>query len=317
MLQQTQVATVIPYFERFMERFPDLGSLAVAPLDEVLHLWSGLGYYARARHLHQAARRVLSEHAGRFPERIEAVEALPGIGRSTAGAILSLSLGQRHPILDGNIKRVLARCFAVPGWPGTPAVGHRLWSLAEALTPAGDTAAYNQAMMDLGATLCTRGRPACDRCPLSTLCEAYTLGSPQDFPAPRPRKPLPLRRTCVAVVRDASGSVLLQRRPPSGVWGGLWALPEIPTGADPEPWCSATFGISAWVVEKGTPQCHTFTHFRLELIALELRAIGKRARVADDPDHCWYNPAQPHPIGLAAPISRLLAALRDRNDQNP
>ena len=206
MLQQTQVAVVVPYFERFMARFPDVASLAAAELDAVLHLWSGLGYYARARHLHRAARVVVAEHQGRVPERIEALEALPGIGRSTAGAILSLALGQHQPILDGNCKRVLARCFAVSGWPGSSAVLAKLWALAEALTPVARVGAFNQAMMDLGATLCTRTKPACHACPLAERCQALAQDAVGAYPAPKPRKQKPLRAVQLLLIRDpASG----------------------------------------------------------------------------------------------------------------
>ena len=188
MLQQTQVRTVIPYYQRFMQAFPDLRALAAAPLDQVLHHWSGLGYYARARNLHRAAQRIRDDHAGRFPEDIEVVMRLPGIGRSTAGAVLSLACGQRHAILDGNVKRVLARFHAVEGWPGKTAVLEQLWALAEAATPQRDVAAYNQAMMDLGATLCRRGTPECPSCPLQSDCRACKLGRQSEFPAPRPRR---------------------------------------------------------------------------------------------------------------------------------
>ena len=233
MLQQTQVATVIPYYERFMARFPDLAALAEAPLDEVLAHWSGLGYYARARNLHRAARQAMAEHGGRLPETIDALQALPGIGRSTAGAILSLALGQRHPILDGNVKRVLARHAAVAGWPGKAAVQRTLWELAEARTPRRRVADYNQAMMDLGATLCTRARPACERCPVAADCRAREQGLQTDYPGPRPRRELPERQVQMLLVRDPQGRVLLERRPPQGVWGGLWCLPELATEADP------------------------------------------------------------------------------------
>ena len=220
MLQQTQVSTVVPYFERFMARFPKVAILAAAPLDEVLHHWSGLGYYARARNLHRAAEILAGTYGGEFPATLEEVIALPGIGRSTAGAILALSRGLRHPILDGNVKRVLARGFAVEGWPDAPHVQKTLWALAETLTPLEGVAAYTQAIMDLGATLCTRSRPACERCPVATLCVARQLSKVENYPAPRPRKPLPERRTRFMVLRDPAGRWLLERRPARGIWGG-------------------------------------------------------------------------------------------------
>lgn len=310
MLQQTQVATVIPYFERFVRRFPDPIALADASLDEVLHFWSGLGYYSRARHLHQAAQIVRDEHGGHLPEEIEAVCGLPGVGRSTAGAILSLSLGKPHPILDGNVKRVLARVYAVSGWPGSVGVQRRLWELAEVLTPAMRVGAYNQGMMDLGATVCTRARPACGDCPLCDLCQARCSGDPEAFPSSRPRKALPLRRTRVLMLRDPSGAVLLQRRPPAGIWGGLWVLPEIPEGADPPTWCADRLGVSAGLVEIWCPRRHSFTHFRLELTPVEMRAITIGRGVADSADLIWLDGVGGAGIGLAAPIARLLEELR-------
>ncbi|MGD1984639.1 MAG: A/G-specific adenine glycosylase, partial [Chromatiaceae bacterium] len=201
MLQQTQVGTVVPYFERFMHRFPTLSDLADATLDEVLHHWSGLGYYARARNLHAAARQVMVEHDGRLPTEIDRLQALPGIGRSTAGAVLSLACGQRQVILDGNVKRVLARHHAVDGWPGRTAVAKRLWSIAERLTPVQRVAEYNQAMMDLGATLCTRRRPSCDRCPVNDDCVARRQGDPHDYPGSKPQRRLPERTVRMLMVR--------------------------------------------------------------------------------------------------------------------
>ncbi|HET8551115.1 MAG TPA: A/G-specific adenine glycosylase, partial [Gammaproteobacteria bacterium] len=230
MLQQTQVATVIPYFKRFMARFPDLATLAAAPLDDVLALWSGLGYYARARNLHRAAQSAVAEYGGELPASLDELMAFPGIGRSTAGAILSLSRGQRHPILDGNVKRVLARFHAIAGWPGDKRVADRLWEFAESHTPVADCAAYTQAIMDFGATVCTRRNPACDICPMSANCEAYALGRQHDFPAPRARRGYPERNVRVLVI-EAEGAVLLEKRPPTGIWGGLWSLPELPEGA--------------------------------------------------------------------------------------
>jgi A/G-specific adenine glycosylase len=315
MLQQTQVATVIPYFERFTARFPDLASLAQAPLDEVLHLWSGLGYYARAHNLHRAAGLVQRAHSGRFPTQIAMAQSLPGVGRSTAAAILSLSLGQRHPILDGNVKRVFARVFAIEGWPGSPVIQRRLWVLAESLLPQVRPGDYNQALMDLGALVCTRSRPLCGSCPLGGSCQAQRLGAQQAFPAPRPRKPLPVRHSRMALLRDERDRVLLERRPPSGVWGGLWALPEIPAGRDPLGWCLHGLGIAAELVEIHAPQRHTFTHFRLEFTPLELRALGATRQAGEDGDRRWFDPAQPERIGLAAPIARLLWGLQGTEDQ--
>jgi A/G-specific adenine glycosylase len=307
MLQQTQVGTVIPYFERFMARFPDPVSVAEAPLDEVLHLWSGLGYYARARNLHAAARLIRDRHDGVFPVTLAEVQALPGIGRSTAGAILALACGQRLSILDGNVKRVLARAFAVEGWPGRSAVSSRLWAIAEELTPAERVAAYTQAMMDLGATLCTRARPACGVCPLRDLCRAHALGRERDFPASRPRRSAPLRRVQMLIVQDRRGRVLLERRPPAGIWGGLWSLPECPADGDPLACARERLGIRADLVEIRPSRRHTFTHFHLDMVPVRLRLVRPEARLAEPPALTWYDPADPHSLGLAAPVAALIS----------
>ena len=225
MLQQTQVATVIPYFERFMARFPTVTDLANAPLDEVLHLWTGLGYYARARNLHKAAQQVAALHGGKFPETFEEVAALPGVGRSTAGAILSLSLGKHFPILDGNVKRVLARCYAVSGWPGKKEVENKLWSLSEQVTPAVGVERFNQAMMDLGAMICTRSKPKCSLCPLQNGCIAAANNSWSLYPGKKPKQTLP-ERTGYFLLLQHEDEVLLAQRPPSGLWGGLYCFPQ-------------------------------------------------------------------------------------------
>ena len=306
MLQQTQVATVIPYYERFMQRFPDVSSLALASGDEVLHHWSGLGYYARARNLHRAARQIMTVHEGRFPDRIDLVEGLPGIGRSTAGAILSLALGQRHAILDGNVKRVLARHRAVDGWPGRSAVARRLWALAEAETPEARVADYNQAMMDLGATLCTRGTPDCGRCPVGGDCEARRQGRQADYPGRRPRKGLPVRAVQMLLLRDPRGRVLLERRPAPGLWGGLWCLPELTPDADPVQWCRRQ-GLDAVGEALGlAPRRHTFSHFHLEILPCEIPLREPGYGVMDSDRLLWYNPRRPQALGLAAPVARLL-----------
>jgi A/G-specific adenine glycosylase len=310
MLQQTQVQTVIPYYERFLARFPDAVTLAEAPLDAVLHLWSGLGYYARARNLHRAAQSLRDHHGGRFPETFADIAALPGVGRSTAGAILSLALGQRHPILDGNVTRVLARCFAVKGWPGKAEVARRLWTLAESLTPHDRAGAYNQAMMDLGATVCTRTRPACPLCPLVDGCIASGRGTPAAYPERKPAAVLPLRTTQLLVVRDADGRVLLEQRPPTGIWGGLWSLPQIEAGADPVAWCEARrVGEGARVVGHWPARRHTFSHFHLDMRPVEIRLERVGLGGVEEAGRVWYNPAAPDARGLAAPVRRMLAAL--------
>lgn len=308
MLQQTQVAKVIPYFDRFVERFPTPARLAEADQDEVLALWSGLGYYSRARNLHAAAKKVVAEWKGGLPDRIEDLMELPGICRSTAGAILSQALGRRHPILDGNAKRVLARFHAVEGWPGRMAVQRRLWEYAEAHTPDTRVADYTQAVMDLGATLCTRHRPGCISCPVSTRCEAFRAGKQASYPAPKPGKTLPFRETMMLVVRDARGRLLLWRRPPSGIWGGLWSLPECDSAESPVDWCRGNLGLEISRPEPGPALTHTFSHFRLG-IATRLCRATSTGKVRDGGTYSWDLPEELFRRGLPAPVRRLLEEL--------
>lgn len=309
MLQQTQVATVVPYFERFMARLAHLPVLAAAPLDEVLHLWTGLGYYARARNLHRAAQIVCRDHAGELPADIEALGALPGIGRSTAGAILAQAHGQRQPILDGNVKRVLCRHRAVAGWPGEAAVHRQLWQLADRYTPPDHAADYTQAVMDLGALVCTRRRPRCTDCPVATDCLAHAAGSVADYPQARPKRAMPQRETTLLLLRRGDGSVLLERRPPAGVWGGLWSLPALDGDAvDLTCECRRRFAVDVvGAAQRGAPFTHTFSHFRLRITPLECVVMPANAAL-DAPDLLWYNPINPPRLGLAAPVSRLLGA---------
>lgn len=309
MLQQTQVSVVIPYFERFMERFPTLADLAGAPVDEVLALWSGLGYYARARHLHRAAGLIQERHGGDFPTAIAELGALPGIGRSTAGAVLSLALGQHHPILDGNVKRVLARCFGVAGWPGQTAVQARLWRLAEQLTPAERVGTFNQAMMDLGATLCTRARPACDRCPLAARCVARSQGRQAELPASRPAKRPPLRETLMILARTPGGEVLLERRPPSGIWGGLWSLPEIAPDRDPIEWCRDRTGVAPLRVEMHPRRRHAFSHFVLVMQIAEVWTPDTPGGIAETDREAWFDPDDLAALGLPTPVRSILVDL--------
>jgi A/G-specific adenine glycosylase len=305
MLQQTQVATVIPYFEAFMARFPGLADLAAASLDEVLKHWSGLGYYARARNLHRAAQQIREQHQGRFPEAFEAVLALPGIGRSTAGAILSLSQGQRHAILDGNVKRVLARYFALSGWPGQRAVADALWQHAERLTPPRRVAHYNQAMMDLGAGVCSRSRPRCEACPLVADCAAHACGRPQAFPGKKPSKTLPVRQVQMLLLRNARGEVLLQRRPPSGIWGGLLSLPEIPVDSPVAAWTAANLGLEVGDITPWENLRHTFSHFHLDITPVAARIQTHTGRVMEGEEWLWYKGSAPRG-GLPTPVARLL-----------
>ncbi len=306
MLQQTQVQVVVPYFERFVAALPDIPSLARAPLDDVLALWSGLGYYARARNLHAAARACMESHGGELPRGFDALVALPGIGRSTAGAILAQAWGERFPILDGNVKRVLARLHGIDGWPGTPAVEKRMWLLAEAHLPDARMADYTQAQMDFGATLCTRFDPACMVCPLRRGCIALCEGRVAELPTPKPGRPLPERSAIVMLLQDGAGRVLLQRRPASGVWAALWSLPEAGEHAQARAW----FAIHAdGDYDAGEPLAaiaHGFTHYRLQLQPVRWREVALRVRVADNDGLRWVAPAELASLGIPAPIRKLL-----------
>lgn len=314
MLQQTQVATVIPYFQRFMERFPTVEALATAPQDGVLHLWTGLGYYARARNLHKAAQQIVAEYGGEFPDAIEPVMALPGIGRSTAGAILALSRDRRHPILDGNVKRVLARFHAVDGWPGKSAVLARLWELAEAHTPKKRVADYTQAMMDLGATVCTRGQPQCELCPLVADCVAHAEGRETDYPGKRPRKTLPVREARMLLIHDGQ-KVLLQQRPPVGIWGGLWGFPEAAANESVDEACQRLTGAAPERTQTWPVLRHTFSHFHLDITPIEVHPGSTPARVAEAEAQCWYDMRRPPRLGLAAPVKRLVEALHSKPEE--
>jgi A/G-specific adenine glycosylase len=319
MLQQTQVATVIPYYRRFLERFPDVPTLAAAPVDEVLHLWSGLGYYARARNLHRAAKAIRDEHAGEVPGSFDELAALPGIGRSTAGAILALSRGARFPILDGNARRVLARYFAVAGARGERTGEARLWRLAERCTPPEHIAEYTQAIMDLGATVCVRRQPLCMRCPLARGCLARRTGRQHELPAPRRPRLRPQRRVFMVLALEDSGRVRLERRPESGVWGGLWCLPEFTTASAATAFVRNTLGVCASAPRPLATLEHAFTHFDLSITPLLVRCEGSRAPLVEEGGGLWYNPREPARIGLPAPVSALLARLTDETlfDRRP
>jgi A/G-specific adenine glycosylase len=308
MLQQTQVSTVIPYYQRFMERFPSLSTLARAPLDDVLSLWTGLGYYARARNLHRAAQIIVAEQAGEFPRELDDVTALPGIGRSTAGAILSLSCSQRHPILDGNVKRVLTRFFAIHGWPGEKKIESRLWELADALTPDSRVAQYTQAIMDLGATLCTRSKPRCTACPVATQCQAKQQQLQTTLPSPRPRKRLPVKATRFMILQNTQNEIYLIQRPPTGIWGGLWSFPECADNSDAAEWLqdylgAAVTNLHAWPVRR-----HTFSHFHLDITPIHAR-IEVNDTHLEEQQGAWYNLHRTNQLGLAAPVKNLIQEL--------
>ena len=307
MLQQTQVITVIPYFERFLARFPDVATLADAEQDEVLHLWTGLGYYARARNLHKTAQLVRDQYNNIFPEEYEQVLALPGIGRSTAGAILAQALGQRHVILDGNVKRVLTRLYAIEGWPGKKDVENKLWDIAGFLTPDKNLVDYTQAIMDLGATACAR-KPTCSSCPVIDLCLSYKQDTVSLYPTPKKRKTLPVKTAHMLVLQNKAGNILLQQRPPSGIWGGLWSLPECPDN-QPEKiqqWCENQLGLSIGELSSQPIFRHTFSHFHLDITPIFVQVKNPANLVMEAVSGVWYNTQQPESLGLPAPVVKIL-----------
>jgi A/G-specific adenine glycosylase len=310
MLQQTRVTTVIPYFRRFTQQLPELKSLAEAPLETVLGLWSGLGYYARARNLHRTARIVVEKHGGELPADPELLSALPGIGRSTANAILSMGFHQRAAILDGNVKRVLSRFLAIEGWSGDTRVGRELWRHSERFTPARRVAQYTQAMMDLGATVCTRHRPTCPACPLEAACAARASGRVAAIPAPRPAKAIPVRHCYLLVIVNKQGEVYLEKRPPAGIWGGLWTFPEYTTPEALIEGCQKR-RLADFTLEWLPQRRHTFSHFHLDYTPVLARADLDGTCVMEHREAMWYGLEQAHPHGLPAPIRRLLEHLTE------
>ena len=306
MLQQTQVATVIPYYERFLARFPSVAALAAAPVEDVMALWAGLGYYSRARNLHACAQAVESEHGGRFPESAEALARLPGIGASTAAAIAVFAFGERAAILDGNVKRVFARHFGVAGWPGEAAVARELWRLAHEAVPERDVEAYTQGLMDLGATVCTRSRPACAVCPVAGTCVARSQGRQAEMPGARPRRERPLRAASFVLLTQGS-QVLLERRPPAGIWGSLLALPQFEPDLGEAALSAAVqarFGLSVDSLERLPERHHDFTHYRLELQTWRGRASA--GRMADPGNVEWWERGALDQAALPAPHRSLL-----------
>jgi A/G-specific adenine glycosylase len=310
MLQQTQVATVVPYFERFVQRFPDIATLAAAELDAVLALWSGLGYYSRARNLHRAAQTCVMQHAGELPRSLDALTSLPGIGRSTAAAILAQAHGDRLAILDGNVKRVLARHAGVEGYPGSPAVERALWALAEARLPDARLRDYTQALMDFGATCCTPRRPGCGGCPLRVDCVARTSGREAELPTPRPRRALPERNVTMLVAIDGEGRILFERRPPTGIWGGMLGLPEFADGAGLLA-ALPRFGRARSAPQAAASYRHVFTHFKLDIRTL-LVELEPGAGVADSARE-WHASSRIADLALPTAIRRVLdQSLRGR-----
>ncbi|WP_428774117.1 A/G-specific adenine glycosylase [Vibrio sp.] len=309
MLQQTQVTTVIPYYQRFLARFPTVVDLANAELDEVLHLWTGLGYYARARNLHKAAQLVASDYQGEFPTDIDRLNALPGIGRSTAAAILSSVYRQPHAILDGNVKRTLARCFAVAGWPGQKAVENQLWQHAEQNTPEQDVDKYNQAMMDMGAMVCTRSKPKCTLCPVAEMCQAKRQDKILDYPGKKPKKDKPVKQTWFVMLHH-DNQIWLEKRPPAGIWGGLYCFPQAPQ-ADISTELSSR-GLNQSTIHRQQPLIafrHTFSHYHLDITPILVELSKQPDMVMEAGKGLWYNLSQPEAIGLAAPVKQLLESL--------
>jgi A/G-specific adenine glycosylase len=309
MLQQTQVQTVIPYYTRFLDALPTLPDLAAAESDRVLALWAGLGYYARARNLHKAAQVCVAEHGGELPRDFEKLSALPGIGRSTAGAILAQAHGDRHAILDGNVKRTLARFHGIEGYPGSGPVEKKMWQIAEAHLPEERLADYTQAIMDFGATLCTRHDPACVLCPLQDDCVARIEGRVEQLPEAKPGKPLPERRTLMLLVRDADGRVLLARRPPTGVWSGLWSLPEAGDHDEARAFLSRHTGADFDAAQALPLIEHTFSHYRLHIEPMSWRVPAARTAVGDNADLRWQPFDRLAELGLPAPVKKLLGNL--------
>lgn len=306
MLQQTQVASAIPYFERFVKRFPGAEALARSPIDEVLALWAGLGFYARARNLHRAAQIIVERFEGRMPEDLAALTALPGIGRSTAGAILSLGHGRSAPILDGNVKRVFCRYFGIEGWPGQSAVDRRLWQLSAQLTPNTDAHRYNQAIMDIGATVCAPRGADCAVCPLAGSCHAHMTRRTSELPVPKPRRNIPIRQMCALLLHDEWDQLYLERRPPTGIWGGLWCLPLIEQRSDLDSW-AARHRIVVTSIEDLPARRHTFSHFSLDYVPLLVRIQRPVFGIGEPGQTIWHPRGSTCRVGLPAPIRRLLS----------
>ncbi|PKF61823.1 A/G-specific adenine glycosylase [Psychromonas sp. psych-6C06] len=306
MLQQTQVATVIPYFNKFMRAFPTVAYLANAPIDEVLHHWTGLGYYARARNLHKAAQTIRDQFNGEFPEEFDEVIALSGIGRSTAGAILSLTLGKNFAILDGNVKRVLTRHQAIEGWTGEKRVENRLWQLAEHLTPTNKANIFNQAMMDMGAMICTRSKPKCNECPVSDDCIALKNDSMTQYPTPKAKKKIPAKSAVMLVVCEKGEAIQLQQRPPVGIWGGLWCFPEFSSIEEAITHLD-TQGVVNYQKSELNTFRHTFSHFHFDITPLLIEVEHYNpSQVMEDCGSLWYNLQHPQKIGLAAATKKIL-----------
>lgn len=312
MLQQTQVATAIPYFERFMQHFPTLKQLAKAHEDEVLHLWAGLGYYSRARNLHKAANMVMDKYKGTFPDTVEGLCTLPGIGLSTAGAIIAIAFNQRAPILDGNVKRVLARLHGITEVLTEKSIENQLWELASLYTPTKRVADYTQAMMDLGATLCMRGQPTCLICPLVKHCSAHEQGIAHLLPKKKASRELPIREATLIILKKGK-QIFLHKRPSPGIWGGLWSLPEIagqPMQKNISAFCRQHFQLKAQDFLSLTPFRHTFSHYHLEIFPIMIECKAKLLdKTIEATQQIWYNPSKPDSVGLPKPIQLIMSTL--------
>lgn len=313
MLQQTQVSAVIGYYAKFMQRFPTIASLANATEEDVLQHWSGLGYYSRARNLRKAAMQMVELYDGQFPTEFDVILSLPGIGRSTAAAIASFSFNQIHTILDGNVKRVLARHFCVEGWPGQPKVEQQLWLLAESLLPKSEMVAYTQGLMDLGATVCTRSKPKCADCPLNTSCEALRQNKVSSLPTPKPRKAIPEKDIAMLIVRYGN-KVMLQKRPSSGIWGGLWSFPEVDVALNDTEILqvlNAEFKLNGFLQTPlkmvALPRLsHAFTHYKLHI---EPRVITIKNHPDDNAGVVWMAISDAINAAVPTPIRTLLLRL--------
>lgn len=310
MLQQTKVSTVIPYFKRFIKKFPNVLSLKNANIDEVLTLWAGLGYYTRGRNLHRAAKIICDDFNGILPADRGALLTLPGIGRSTAGAIMALAFQQPHAILDANVKRVLCRFYAINGCLGESVVEQQLWKLAEALTPKQQTAEYTQAMMDLGATICTHSGAKCDICPVSCDCLSRKKGLQYQYPRIKPKKTIPLRKIIFLLLENKAGKILLQRRATTGIWGGLWCFPECDPKDDIEKYLLDTTGFNGSVIRKLAVVKHTLTHFRMEILPVHLK-MKAYDNVGLKEDQRWYFTADALEFGVPTPVKKILQSITE------
>ena len=309
MLQQTQVSTVIPYYLRFITQYGDITSLASAKLDDILALWAGLGYYARARNLHKAANILVRQHKAEMPFSIDELIALPGIGRSTAGAIMALAHQQKHPILDGNVKRVLARYTAISGWPGKKPVEQKLWKIAESLLPEKRITHYTQAQMDLGATICKRNKPLCLQCPLHEDCKAFQLGTPELFPTSKPKKEIPTRQSHWLIAQSNNGKILLEQRPNNGIWGGLWSFPEFDCPINLVSFSQEKLKVNPEEIQHQTSISHVFTHFKLDITPYLVHSSDNYQKIDNNKIFGWYTIRDALQLGIPAPVKAFLTLL--------